>query len=184
MDGGTWYILAAQFRSDHNHDPMGTTARTLDQLNKVVVAHLDGRRLKGYLYSFSAQREAFTLLPQENPLQGRGTKLGMKDLKAVFFVKDFGGSRDRHEPPVIEPNMQGRKVEVTFPDGERIIGTIEAHNPRKVGFFMFPAYPKCNNIRIFVIQKNVRRSDFSERFPFVLGGARQRIVPFLGGTSW
>jgi len=136
---------------------MGTPARTLDQLNKVVVAHLDGRRLKGYAYDFSALKDSFNLLPQEDPLQGRGTKLEMKDLKAVFFVKDFVGNRDSHESELIEPKAHGRKIEVTFRDGERIVGTTEGYNPQKVGFFMLPANPKSNNLRMFVITKNARQ---------------------------
>ena len=88
---------------------MATPPRTLDRLNKVVVAYLDGRRLKGYVYNFSALRDSFHLLPQENPLQERGAEVALKDLKAVFFVKDFIGNREYRGRPIAEPSSTAGK---------------------------------------------------------------------------
>jgi hypothetical protein len=139
---------------------MGTPAKSMEQLNKVVVAYLDGRRLKGYAYDFSALKDSFNLLPQEDPLQGRGTKIEMKDLKAVFFVKDFIGNRGAYRSQVVEPNVHGRRIEVTFADGEKFVGTTEGYNPQRVGFFMFPADPKTNTVRTFVVTKNARQVRF------------------------
>ena len=139
---------------------MATPPRTLDHLNKVVVAYLDGRRLKGYVYNFSALRDSFHLLPQENPLQERGAEVALKDLKAVFFVKDFIGDREYRGRPIAEPPMHGRKIEVTFSDGENIFGKTEGYNPQKLGFFMFPADPESNDLRIFVVNKNASRVRF------------------------
>jgi hypothetical protein len=118
------------------------------------VAYLDGRRLKGHVYNFSALKDSFDLLPQENPVQGRGTKVELKDLKAVFFVKDYAGRPGHHGPPHVEAAAHGRKVEATFRDGEKIVGTTEGYNPEKLGFFMIPADPQDNNVRIFIINKN------------------------------
>ena len=136
---------------------MGTAAKTLDQLNKVVVGFLKGDRIKGYVYDFSPLKESFNLLPQEDPLQGQGIKVEMKDLKAVFFVWEFTGNPEYHESLRADGPMHGRKIEVTFRDGEKIIGRTEGYNPQKFGFFMFPADPKSNNIRIFVVNKNTRQ---------------------------
>ena len=133
---------------------MATPPKTLDQVTKVVVAYLDGRRLKGYVYNFSAVKDSFDLIPQEDPLQHRGTKAEMKDLKAVFFVKDFIGNPEYRESPLVEAPGHGRKIEVTFSDGEKVVGTTEGYNPQKLGFFMIPADPKSNNARIFVVNKN------------------------------
>jgi hypothetical protein len=139
---------------------MGTPAKTLDHLNKVVVAFLNGARMKGCAYDFSALKESFNLLPQEDPLQRQGIKVEMKDLKAVFFVKDFGGDPEYHESPRADAPMHGRKIEVTFLDGEKIVGRTEGYNPQKLGFFVFPADPKSNNIRIFVVTRNTRQVRF------------------------
>ncbi len=129
-------------------------------MNKVVVAFLDGRRLKGIVYNFSAETGAFDLHPPENPLQERGARVEIKDLKAIFFVKDLAGRPEGHAHPTGEPPVHGRTIEVTFSDGEQVLGRTEAYNPRKLGFFMFPTDPKSNNLRIFIINKNVSNIGF------------------------
>jgi len=139
---------------------MATPQRTPDHLNKVVVAYLDGRRLKGYVYNFSALRESFHLFPQENPLQERGAEVAMNDLKAIFFVKDFIGDREYQGQPIAEPPMHGRKIEVTFSDGEKIFGKTQGYDPQKLGFFMLPADPQSNDLRIFVVKKNASQVRF------------------------
>jgi len=136
---------------------MGTPAKTLDHLNKVVVGFLNGGRIKGYAYDFSALKESFSLLPQEDPLKGQGIKVEMKDLKAVFFVWDFSGNPEYDESLCADSPMHGRKIEVTFIDGEKIVGRTEGYSPQRLGFFLFPADPKSNNIRIFVVTKNTRQ---------------------------
>ena len=140
---------------------MTTPAKTLSELNKVVVAFLKGPRLKGYVYNFSSLRDSFHLLPPDNPLQQHGTEVEFKDVKAVFFVTDFIGNREHKPNPLAEESPKhGRKIEVTCADGEILIGTTVAYNPQKLGFFMFPDDPECNNLRIFVVNKNARRVRF------------------------
>jgi Family of unknown function (DUF6982) len=139
--------------------PIQTAAAS--QRSMVVVALLAGERLKGYVYDFSTLKDAFNLAPQQGTLAERGMKLELKDVKAVFFVKDFDGNRD-HKPNASEaaPLQHGRKLEVTFADGEKIVGTTEAYNPQKLGFFMVPADAESNNLRVFVVNKNVRGVKF------------------------
>ena len=139
---------------------MGMPPRTVEQLTKVVVAFLDRRRQRGYTYDFSPMRDYLNLLPPEDPLQGGGTRVNLKDVKALFFVKDFVGNRNAQDTPDLDSPAHGRKIEVTFSDGEKLVGKTEGYNPQKLGFFMFPADPKSNNIRIFVIIKNARHIRF------------------------
>jgi small nuclear ribonucleoprotein (snRNP)-like protein len=136
---------------------VATAPSNLSQLNKVVVGCLDGRRLKGYLYNFSALKDCFSLLPQENPLHERGIQILLKDIKAIFFVKDFAGSRDRKRNNSGDSKKHGRKIEVTCKDGEIMIGMTEGYNPQKLGFFLFPLDEEDNNIRAFVINSNVAK---------------------------
>lgn len=136
---------------------MATPPKNTDNLNKAVVAYLDGRRLKGCIYNFSALKESFILFPESDPLQHRGTEVQVKDLKAVFFVKNFAGNPGYHESQEVANPTHGHKVVVTFSDGEKMVGITEAYNPQKPGFFLFPADPNSNNIRIFVVNKNVRQ---------------------------
>jgi Family of unknown function (DUF6982) len=128
-----------------------------DKMNRVVVAFLDGRRLKGYLFNFSALKESFRLFPSEPEEEKSGSDVYMKDLKAVFFVKDLTGDQGYKETPGAGEIKHGRKVVVTFQDGEELSGATDAYNAQKLGFFMFPLDPKSNNLRIFVVNKNVRQ---------------------------
>ncbi len=84
----------------------------------------------------------------------------IEDLKAVFFVHDFVGNPEYQETSGTEPPKHGRRIEVVFRDGERLHGRTDAYNPKKMGFFMFPADPKSNNIRIFVVNKNALQVQF------------------------
>ena len=52
------------------------------------------------------------------------------------------------------------KIEILFKDGEKLVGRSEAYNPQKPGFFLFPADPKSNNVRIFIVNKNVHKVNF------------------------
>lgn len=130
---------------------------SIEKMNRAVVAFLDGRRLKGYLFNFSALKESFRLFPEGPAGQQSGTDILMKDLKAIFFVKDFAGNPGYANTPGDEPPKHGRKVLVTFRDGEELSGATEAYNPQKPGFFVFPQDEKGNNLRVFVVNKNVRQ---------------------------
>jgi hypothetical protein len=128
-------------------------------LNKVVVAYLDGRRLSGRVMDFSTAKDVFRLIP-EGEGQQKGQEVALKDLKAVFFVKDFRGNRAYRESQKLVDGKPGRKVEITFFDGEKIVGTTQAYDPKKSGFFVFPADAKSNSMRIFVVNWNVRDVKF------------------------
>ncbi|MFB3915999.1 MAG: hypothetical protein ACE14M_04680 [Terriglobales bacterium] len=139
---------------------MNAPATALGTLNRVVVASLDGARWKGHICNFSPLKDSFDLLPVENPLHSRGSKLELKNLKAIFFVKDHTGNAAYKPDPAADASKHGRRIEAEFPDGEKIRGVTEAYNPQKPGFFMFPLDEKDNNVRIFVINRNVRKIKF------------------------
>ena len=40
---------------------MSTPPKTPENRNKAVIAYLDGHRLKGYIYNFSAMKDSFRL---------------------------------------------------------------------------------------------------------------------------
>jgi len=140
---------------------MGTTYAPIGvALKKVVVAYLDDRRLHGCVYDFSPLKDTFRLVVEGGASQQKGVEVALKDLKAVFFVKDFRGNSKYKESQKIEEGKPGRKIEVTFSDGERIVGTAPAYNPTSKGFFVLPADAKSNNLRIFVVNWNVRDVKF------------------------
>ena len=130
------------------------TSNMVRNQNKAVVAFLDGRRMKGYIRNFSAQQDHFHLFFEQDAAQREATEVQMKDLKAIFFSRDFIGNSEYNESQ--ERNLQSRshKAEVTFRDGEKLVGATEAYHPQKVGFFLVPAGPRSTNLRVFVITKN------------------------------
>ncbi len=122
--------------------------------NQVVVACTDGQRLKGYVSNFLPTRDSFRLFPAENSPQDQGKDLRLGNLKAIFFVKDLAGHSEHKDAYDVTKLSHGRKIEVTFADGEKIIGATEAYNPQKSGFFLFPADPESNNLRVFIVNRN------------------------------
>jgi hypothetical protein len=49
---------------------------------------------------------------------------------------------------------------VTFKDGETISGTTPAYRADGLGFYLTPADPRANNVRIFVVSSAVRQVRF------------------------
>jgi hypothetical protein len=135
---------------------MTTAAQAHVQLNRAVVAFLDGRRQRGFIYDFSAVKESFRLSPESDTLQQRGVEIKVKDLKAVFFVKDFAGNREYVESAVTGNSPRGRKMAISFTDGETLQGCTDAYNPKRPGFFLFPTDAKSNNLRIFYCESKHR----------------------------
>lgn len=127
----------------------------MSSASKVVVACMDGERLKGYVFNFSAMRESFRLFPEAASSQSAGSDLELRNVKAIFFVKHFVGNPERKDRYDWNDGTHGRKLEVTCKDGEKILGTTEAYNRQKLGFFMFPADRESNNTRIFIVNANV-----------------------------
>ena len=135
---------------------MTTDTQNQPHVTKLVVALLDGRRLKGYAFNFTPLlREHFNLFPQDLSLGQQGIRVELKDVKAVFFVKDFAGNPAYTEPQPAETNEARQHMEITFTDGEKIVGKTVGYDSKKIGFFMVPVDPNSNNLRIFIVNKNV-----------------------------
>jgi hypothetical protein len=125
--------------------------------SKVVVAYLDGRRLKGRLHTLSTALNFFRLFPEESSPENAGIEIKFEEVKAVFFVKDFVGDSQRRDLSDAQPHEHGRVLQITFKDGEKITGVSETYHREKIGFFLFPADRDGNNVRIFVVNQNVLR---------------------------
>ena len=57
---------------------------------KVVVRYANGRVLKGYTQDFYPNKDRFHLFPTDQP-GALGVEVLVKDLKALFLVRDFAG---------------------------------------------------------------------------------------------
>jgi len=79
-----------------------------------------------------------------------------RKLKAIFFLQEPTGTEGQSPPkPAAAPNR--RRLEVLFPDGERLEGTTEGYSRERLGFFMVPEDPTGKILRVFVINANVKQ---------------------------
>ena len=125
---------------------------------KVVVRYANGTIIKGFTHNFSPNKDSFHLIPVDTPF-GRTIEVFVKRLKAVFVVRDFRGNPQYNERKefIKEENPSGVKVEVTFADGEVMVGSaLLSYDPKRQGNFIVPADPESNNIRVFVVSSAVK----------------------------
>jgi len=122
-------------------------------LNKVVARFRDGRLIKGSTSDFVPAKELFHVAEAEAPRGSKPVPVHVKDLKAVFFVKDFTGRPDYNPTNEFEGDRTppGRKIRVVFQDGETIVGTTQGYQPGRPGFFMVPADSAANIERCYVV---------------------------------
>ena len=90
----------------------------------------------------------------------RPVKVLVSDLKAVFFVKSLIGNAAYDERKEFGGPVQGRKVQVTFKDGEVLVGSTQGYQADRPGFFLVPADPQSNNDRIYVVARAVQTVSF------------------------
>jgi hypothetical protein len=125
---------------------------------KVVARYIDGRIVKGLSQDFFPNKDRFHVYPADKS-SGEAAEIFLKELKAVFFVRDFVGNFQYNErKEYLEGDKpSGRKIEVTFKDGEVLVGTTLGYDPSRPGFFLFPADPKSNNVRVFAVTTSVKK---------------------------
>ncbi|MEP6960100.1 MAG: hypothetical protein ABI980_15340 [Nitrospirota bacterium] len=129
---------------------------------KIVVRHANGTILKGYSQDFSPTAQQFHVRRDAVGGSDPGQRVMIRDLKAIFFVRDFGGNSayEEHKKFVAGAPLSGRKMEVTFTDGEVLVGTTTGYDAQRAGFFLFPVDARSNNVRIFIVQAVVRKVKF------------------------
>jgi len=125
---------------------------------KVVAHDRAGKILKGYTRDFFPHKDRFHLFPVDRP-ESQGTAVFLKDLKAVFMVRDFAGNPDYVDRKKYAEGEKpsGKKMEVIFNDGEVLVGSTLGYDRSRPGFFILPVDPKSNNLRVFVILSAVKK---------------------------
>lgn len=126
------------------------------ETNKVVARFKDGRILKGKTNDFFPNKTSFHV----ETLSGDTETIDVEQLKALFLVKDFEGNKDYNEEFNDEVSGAGRKIRITFSDGEIITGYTLGYSPNRQGFYVTPADLKSNNVRIFVIKSATEKIEF------------------------
>jgi hypothetical protein len=125
--------------------------------NEVVAHYLDGRVVKGISVDVDPGRP---LCHIRTAAQGT-LEVRLRDLKALFFVKDLVGDSGRKDVLALEPR-DGRArgsypIELEFADGERLIGLTVRYPPVRPFFFVLPADARSNNIRALINRAAVKR---------------------------
>jgi hypothetical protein len=131
------------------------------ELEKVIIQDKGGRIFEGYTDNFSPSIPCFHIFQRSDESTYTHTKVYFDGLKLIFFEHDHEDipfdNDDEHLP--INQISSGRKLEITFHDGEVIIGTWIDCSPNNHGFFLLT---DGNNItkRVFVCNASIRKIDY------------------------
>ena len=125
-------------------------------MSQKVVAHfIAGDIVKGTSADVDPGRP---LCHIQSPERG-AVEVNLSDVKALFFVRDFGGKPDydeSHQPQSGDIRLRGsRTVELTFHDGEKLGCLMNRYPPNRPFFFVLPMDQRSNNIRILVNREAV-----------------------------
>ena len=125
---------------------------------KVVARYTNGKIIKGYTLDFFPNKERFHITPIDKP-SDKPVEVLISQLKAVFVVQDFNG-----DPHYVErkgysegKTPYGTTLEVTFGDGEVLVGSGMGIDLKRQGFFISPPDPKSNNLRVFVVCSAIKK---------------------------
>lgn len=130
-------------------------------MNKVVARFTDGRVVKGFTNDFVPERAQFHVYA-EGALQSKAQSFNTGELKALYFVKDFKGNPEHNDRKEFDPSRRpiGRKIRVTFEDGEEMVGTTQGYQPSRPGFFLVPADPTSNIERCYIVSSATKTIAF------------------------
>jgi hypothetical protein len=83
----------------------------------------------------------------------------LSELKALFFVRDLEGNRTYTGHQIIGSSDRratgAKRLQITFRDGEELMALAPTYEGTRPFFYVLPADPKSNNIRILVNRKAV-----------------------------
>ena len=122
-------------------------------MSKVVARFADGHTIKGTTIDFSPAKDIFHVNVFNASIEEKPVEIFTRDLKALFFVKDFMGDpkyvhRNEFNP---EHPAVGVKIRVEFKDGEVLVGSSTEYKPGRLGFFLLPADRNTNNELCYVV---------------------------------
>lgn len=145
----------------------------MNEISKVVAHLLDGSMVKGTTRDFFPDRAMFHV----QPMDGTAARdVYVRDLKALFFVRDLQGTNGRRRLNGFRPDLdlraQGTRIAVHFLDGELLCGYTLSYAPGRDSFFMLPVDGGSNNLRVYVAAKatlEVRVGDAAESLVIELG---------------
>lgn len=131
-------------------------------MHQVVARYLDGTTLKGDTADFLPAKSAFHITPFGPPEEVKPLEVQVSDLKALYFVRSLYGDSHHQEANAFSPGTAtpGRKIQVTFRDGEVLLGTTQGYQPGRPGFFLVPADPASNNERCYIVTSSTKSIEY------------------------
>ena len=131
-------------------------------MNKVVARMVDGRLIKGTTADFVPNKDTFHIREASAPVSGKPLEVRLKDMKGLFFVKDYAGDKQRAKRNEFDSNRPsaGRRIQVVFKDGEILLGTTTGYQPGRPGFFVVPADSASNMERCYVVTAATKEVKF------------------------
>ncbi len=122
-------------------------------LVKTVLRFSDGRVIKGFTEGFDPRRTSFRFQETNDALAHEWMEMQLEGLKAVCFVRALAGDSHFGEQGSYDRAGRnwGRRIQVTFRDGEKIMGFAMANDVSRPGFYLFPADLKGNYYGVFVM---------------------------------
>lgn len=124
---------------------------------KIVVRFADGRVIKGTTEDLATNKALFRVTEYET---GKRHDINVQELKAIFFVKSFDGNPEHQEKLDVERVGLGKKIRVSFKDGETLIGYTQGFSPARATFIVFPCDPDSNNEKVFVMTAAAGKIEF------------------------
>lgn len=125
--------------------------------NQVVARFRDGRLIKGICLDVDPNKPTCHVRPPG----AKVTDVKLADLKALYFVKTFDGNSKHHEGSAFDAGDRrsagSTKVQVTFEDGEQVVGFTNRFPPNRSHYFVVPVDLKSNNVRILVNSAAVKK---------------------------
>lgn len=126
------------------------------RLSRVVARYRDGQMVKGVTTDFDRGLQAFHVEIDE--AEDVPARVEVRQLKALFFVRDLAGDRYYDETKAFNPPAPDvYPLTVEFHDGEQLCGTTSERERNGEGFFLIPNDPNSNNRKVFVVWGAVRR---------------------------
>lgn len=117
-------------------------------INKIIARFIDGKILKGTTSDLLPNKTLFHL---SEDCTGAMHKIDTNQLKAIYFVKSFEGNKEYREKTDSERVGLGKKILVSFKDGETLVGYTQGYSPNRSLFIVFPCDPGSNNEKVFVV---------------------------------
>jgi hypothetical protein len=115
-----------------------------------VARYLDGRIVRGRSLDVSPEKPICHILTAEQGM----VEVRLAELKALFFVRDLVGNpayQERQTVDPADPRTRGaRRLEIRFLDGERLVALAPTYQDGRPFFYVSPADPGSNNVRILV----------------------------------